>query len=592
MTFWDGSRWVDDRPSRHASPPAKHRTRDWLATIPILLLIPMLIVPYLPTLAGSPTLTVDGATVPTGRVDVVGERFASRTWIQLLWDGSPSGMPSVRTNGDARFAAKVTIPANSKLGNHVLSAVPGKPDGSRKGPSTSVDPLAELTVVVTDEPPPSDPTPEPTPEPTPKATPAATSAATSPPTARPTPTADPTSTPAPTATPGPTATPTATPTPTAVPTSTPTEPPPSGAGGLHGMRIGGDTLANTQIGGVNARGYNAALSGRFRAGTSSKLESVRIYIIANGDTGYSHGTGGRIEATLRPDDGTSNHGPSGTVLASATFASGNPSTIGKLPLITFNTPASVVAGRLYHIVFRNIDPSPSTNYISINALYTWQPVTPRQPKYSDVDWGQMVDQGSGWTQRAGYTHIMGITYGNGVGEGMGYMGAWQQVQPAISGANRVREQFSVLGGDLLVSSVSVRVKRDSTSTGTSPLTVRLEDSTGRLIEEGTIPYSTFPVGDQVDGSTNRNSWGTVVFSGSHILESGSTYRIVLSARSDTVYRAMPLQKGSAYGFPAASYYTGGYGQKSSDSGATWSGFSQPGGSTNRTDADLQFHLGS
>lgn len=354
------------------------------------------------------------------------------------------------------------------------------------------------------------------------------------------------------------------------------------------MSIGGDTPANTQIGGVNAGGYNTKLSGRFRAGTSSTLTSVRIYIIANGNTGYSRGTGGTIDVTLQTDDGTTNHGPSGIVLARTTFASGNPSAIGLLPRITFPSPASVVAGQLYHVVFRNIDPSPSLNYISINGLYTWQPVTPRQPKYSDVDWGQMVDQGAGWTQRPGYTHIMGISYGNGVGEGMGYMGAWQQTQPAISGSRSVREQFTVRGSDRLVSSVSVRVKRDSTSSGTSDLTVRLEDGNGDLISSGTIQYWKFPAGDQVDGSANRNSWGTLTFSSPLTLRAGSTYRLVLVAPSDTVYRAMPLQKGSGYGFPTASYYTDGFGQESSDGGVSWSGFNQPGGTFNRTDADLQF----
>src|SRR4029450_6943837 len=98
--------------------------------------------------------------------------------------------------------------------------------------------------------------------------------------------------------------------------------------------------------------------------------------------------------------------------------------------------------------------------ISINALYTWQPVTPRQPTMTDVEWGQLVDHGNGWRQRPGYPHIMGITYSDGTGQGMGYMGAWQQIQPAISGSNSVREQFTVHGPDRLVSAVWVRLQSD------------------------------------------------------------------------------------------------------------------------------------
>jgi hypothetical protein len=51
-----------------------------------------------------------------------------------------------------------------------------------------------------------------------------------------------------------------------------------------------------------------------------------------------------------------------------------------------------------------------------------------------------------------------------------------------------------------------------------------------------------------------------------------------------------LQKGSGYSFPRTTSFTDGYVQKSSDSGASWTGFDQPGGSTNRTDGDLQFYF--
>ena len=59
----------------------------------------------------------------------MGTDFESRMWIQLLWDGSPLGMPSVRTNGESRLSAEVTIPGNSKVGEHTLSAMAGKPGG-------------------------------------------------------------------------------------------------------------------------------------------------------------------------------------------------------------------------------------------------------------------------------------------------------------------------------------------------------------------------------------------------------------------------------------------------------------------------------
>jgi hypothetical protein len=77
---------------------------------------------------------------------------------------------------------------------------------------------------------------------------------------------------------------------------------------------------------------------------------------------------------------------SGTVLA--TYLLSNPSAASPsiyFPIFVFSVPPSLVQGQLYHIVFTNVDPNSTANYLSVNALYYENPSTPAQPTISDLD---------------------------------------------------------------------------------------------------------------------------------------------------------------------------------------------------------------
>ncbi|OGN88180.1 MAG: hypothetical protein A2X23_04480 [Chloroflexi bacterium GWC2_73_18] len=186
----------------HESVPARHRTpgshplRDRLATIPILLLVPALVLPLVPTAAASASLSVSGQALAGSRIVVTGSDFATRQRLQLLWDGSTSGMPAPRADTAGSFVVGVTVPSTTTPGSHQLSAAPRTRQGSAHRAGT---PLATVVVYVG----------EPTPAPTAASTPTPTAAPTATPTAAPTaaPTAVPTATPTPV--------PTAVPTPTA-----------------------------------------------------------------------------------------------------------------------------------------------------------------------------------------------------------------------------------------------------------------------------------------------------------------------------------------------------------------------------------------
>lgn len=349
-----------------------------------------------------------------------------------------------------------------------------------------------------------------------------------------------------------------------------------GPAGCYGPAMGADSLGNTVVGPHGNR-----VSYRFRARHTGELQSIRVYFIADA-VGYSAGTSGKIDVSVHADSGTAAHIPT-TKLANYLIA--NPLDLPRpgrtFRHITFNPSPRLVAGDLYHIVFTNVDASPSANYLSVDALFQRNPQSPTQPAISDVDSALLLDNNNQqWKPRPGYTPIIQFEFVDGWTEGIGYMEAWVGAPQAIGGANSVRQQFTVSGASRKVGSVAVRVARTS---GTGSLKVRLETSAGALIEEGAIPSSALAV-----TSPLSYRWVQYSFQSAHTLAAGQGYHLVLSAPAGTVYQAFPIRKGLHYGFNDTTYYKDGHAQFKS--GSNWVGWTQW-GVTNRTDGDLQFHFG-
>ncbi|MFI5042734.1 MAG: hypothetical protein ACHQNA_12970, partial [Acidimicrobiales bacterium] len=334
-----------------------------------------------------------------------------------------------------------------------------------------------------------------------------------------------------------------------------TTPPPttSGAAGAYGS-IATDTKANILVGGPDSE----RVAHRFQASTSSALTSIRF--AQRGGPGYSGGTGGTMRISVRADDGSGR--PSGTSLASLTYSPGNASG-GWWTWLNrgFPSPATLTKGQIYYIVFENIDPSPTTNYISVNELFVYgSALTPRQPTFSDATYAVLAN---GAVQDQ-YTADMDLTYANGVHDGMGYIEAMVALYGVVSGPNdMVREHFTVSGGARTVTSASVRVRRTN---GSSPLTIRLETSAGALIEAVDIPASSIAV--SAPGGDNGGAvWVTATFGSAHVLANGGTYNLRLSTASGTEYTTVPVREGTDVGF-ASSTFTDGDGQHTTD-GSSW-----------------------
>lgn len=371
----------------------------------------------------------------------------------------------------------------------------------------------------------------------------------------------------PTPTPSPSPTTTASPSPTPAPTTAPVQ-----ESGIYGSALNVDTKANLEVGWTD----RAQVAHRFVASTTSGLRSVRFQ--QRGGSGYSGGTGGTLRITVRPDDGAGH--PATTVLASVTYVPGNP--LGgwtTYDAVTFPSPATLSAGTVYYIVFEDVDPSPTVNYISVNELYVYGPtLTPRQPAVADADYAVLMASPTTWSVQANYTADMDLTYANGLHDGLAYVQNMVDLYGTVSGLSSVREHFTVSGGNRTVGSASVRVRRTS---GSSPLTIRLETGSGALIEAGDIAASAVPA--SLPGGDNGGSvWVTVTFATPHTLVDGSTYNLRLSAPPDTAYTAAPIREGTDVGFGSHAFRDGS--GQGSPNGTSWADLYP------YSPVDLQFYL--
>jgi hypothetical protein len=305
-----------------------------------------------------------------------------------------------------------------------------------------------------------------------------------------------------------------------------------------------------------------------------------VYVIDATYPGYAAGTGGTMRITVQPDDGTAAHRPSGSVLATTDVV--HP-VAGAGNRYAFPSPAALTQGQLYHVVFTNVDPDPSANYVSLDGLFVYDEQPVWQPAYANTDWANLVKPSGGtWSDDRGpdqgtITPIMGLSYANGVEDGVGYIEVWYQAAKTISGRRAARETFTVSGPSRRVSSVSVRLKRVS---GSSPLVVRLETANGSLVERGSIPASAVP-------TRGRSSWATYRFSTPRTLSAGQRYRLVVSTAADTSYSIFVIRKGSAYGYGPSTYFADGSAQYNPGSG--WVAF-DPGWRGPLDEGDLQLYF--
>lgn len=355
--------------------------------------------------------------------------------------------------------------------------------------------------------------------------------------------------------------------------------PPPASAYREGSLAQADSLGNTVIGGPD----RGSLTFRFRAAWTGSVTAIRCYVIknVNGRTGYSLGDGGTMRVAMQADSGRKPHVPVGRLLASATF---RPAGRGFFPLVRFATPAHVVAGRLYHVVFTNVGRDPAHNYVSINGLYSNSRLGhgPAVPDGLAVLESSAAAAAGRWAPRRSSAHeyylpILDVV-GGGAGQhsGLGYMEVWD-AKPVGAGA-MVRQLLRAPGGgSTRVEGAWLRVRRSQSTS--DPLALRLVRSDGRVLASASV------AADKV--SASDASWVHVRFATPVSLGGGTGFALTASAPGAGAYDAVPIRKGSGYGFDRRTYFNGGYAQFNDGSG--WVGWDQWGGH-DRHDSDLQFAL--
>jgi hypothetical protein len=216
--------------------------------------------------------------------------------------------------------------------------------------------------------------------------------------------------------------------------------------------------------------------------------------------------------------------------------------------------ARLRAGRIYHLVFSNPSPNPRGNFVSLDHLYLaanspgMQPAVPDRDLASEsVQWQQ-----SRWRVRYWETPIYEVQYTGGFVQGQGYSGTSVSYPNLIYGSNRARQTVGPKARR--ASTVFIRLKRQGTP---GPLTVRLQTSSGALVEEGTVPASSVSTTD---------TWVPYVFNARRSLSHG--LNVVLSATGDSEnhYRIFTLIDGGWAGFTASNLFTHGRAQINRGSG--------------------------
>ena len=344
----------------------------------------------------------------------------------------------------------------------------------------------------------------------------------------------------------------------------------------YGSGIAFDSLGNLRVSPV---GY-PMVSYRFRANHSGSLQTVWPYLItALSPPGYASGTGGTLVLQVRTDDGTINHFPTSTILASVSL----PNALNKPAFspFTFSSPPSLSQGTIYHLVWSNSDGNPSQNYVSLDLVDGLTGPVPPQPTIRPEDWGAIAFDGTKWFDLANadggqsFTPIANLIYGDAFTQGLGYIDDLTSERHTISGSSAVRETFVVSGGSRTVVRVSVRARRTA---GSDPLRVQFFDGSGNTVNDCYVSASSF--------STNVDTFVTCPFTSSYVLTSGSTYNLDLEATSTSTYDTYSIQNAAkdSWNFGANTTFRDGHAEYKIN-GGSWTPW---GGS--RLDTDLQFYF--
>ena len=333
--------------------------------------------------------------------------------------------------------------------------------------------------------------------------------------------------------------------------------------GAYGSRIGMDSLNNTQVGGSD----DLSTSYRFRAATSSKLNSVRVYIVGANHAGYGAGTGGTWQVSVQTDDGSAGTDHRERSSRRPSFKPGRRLPGHQLGLTgDARRPASCTTS-----CSRTSTPTRAANYASVDGIFMYQPTSPRQAAFSDVDWGQPMRSGTGrlvgpLQHRADHAAEL-RQRGDRRASATWRSGSARDKD--ISGTAKAREAFTVSGPSRAVGSFSVRLMRIS---GQQPADRPARDRRRRPHRAGHHRRLADRGGDAGRPLRAACHLGDVHLRASADAGPGQATTSCSRPPSDTTYSIFVIRQGSSYAFKPTTYFADGHAQYTT--GCGWGAFTQ------------------
>jgi hypothetical protein len=392
----------------------------------------------------------------------------------------------------------------------------------------------------------------------------------------------------------------------------------------YGPRAAGLALNNLTVGGR----WGNVISYRFRARKSGELTAVRVYwIYSFNKPGYHAGHGGTFRVSVRADDNSSNHRPSEIVMASthvtmklcATASSRADGPCGQdgqlnqdgirktFEPIEFSRGVMIQKGKLYHVVFENIDPHPAKNWVGLDGMFHPTDVKKLFPSSAAADeWTALLRYGkSPWEPSQTTMPILSVMLDGGEPNramggkefGFGYVAVWRHSYnqfPPVSNHIYARQIFT-LTASRTISTINLYM---GSIGGEGAMYADFKDSANKVLRTVKIDSHSLP---RLATCPWRNFYGSVPAANESCsiwvkraltqplhLKAGQQYSIVLRSGGQATFGVNLLEKGLFYGFGKETVLSQAFSDMSYNAGKTW----QPWTIWNveRSDADLQFSL--
>ncbi len=392
----------------------------------------------------------------------------------------------------------------------------------------------------------------------------------------------------------------------------------------YGPGAAGLALNNLTVGGR----WGNVISYRFRARKSGELTAVRVYwIYSFNKPGYHAGHGGTFRVSVRADDNSSNHRPSEIVMAStnvtmklcATASSRADGPCGQdgqlnqdgirktFEPIEFSRGVMIQKGKLYHVVFENIDPHPAKNWVGLDGMFHPTDVKKLFPSSAAADeWTALLRYGkSPWEPSKTTMPILSVMLNGGEPNramggkefGFGYVAVWRHSYnqfPPVSDRIYARQIFTPTASRT-ISSINLYI---GSIGGEGTMYADFKDSANKVLRTVKIGSHSLP---RLETCPWRNFYGSVPAANESCsvwvkraltkplrLKAGQQYSIVLRSGDRATFGVNLLEKGLFYGFAKETVLSQAFSDMSYDAGKTW----QPWAIWNveRSDADLQFSL--